>query len=300
MSQVRIRLPLTALRTFEVAARLLSFKAAADELRVTPTTVSNQIRQLEREWGCLLFVRKTRQVILTDAGRSLARVIGKAFDDIREEVEAHVSSLRKVVTLAAGPILSSRWLIPRLGAFYRRHPKIELILHHSPRITDASDLSTMIVIDWGNGGWVGLEATHLINVVYRPVASPALLAERGGIPSPADLARYPIIHQYDRTEWNSWLKRAGAPSVRFTEESIINDTNVVTQAAIDGLGVTLGTFPFIQSDIDAGRLVCPFDVDLHPSRSYHLLTRPGMREGTPEVAAVCDWLVAEARATPSA
>ena len=83
MSPPRSRLPLTALRSFEAAARLLSFKGAAEELRVTPTSVSNQIRQLERDWGCQLFVRKTRKVLLTDAGRSLARVVSRAFDDIR-------------------------------------------------------------------------------------------------------------------------------------------------------------------------------------------------------------------------
>lgn len=106
-------LPLTALRTFEAAARRMSFKDAAEELCVSPTTVSNQIRQLERDWGCLLFVRKTRQVVLTDAGRSLAWVLSRAFDDIRTEIESHVETPRKSVTLAVGPIFGSRWLIPR-------------------------------------------------------------------------------------------------------------------------------------------------------------------------------------------
>lgn len=141
------RLPLTALRTFEAAARRLSFKGAAEELCVSPTTVSNQIRQLERDWGCLLFLRKTRQVVLTDAGRSLAGVLSRAFDDIRTEIEGHIEVSRKAVTLAVGPIFGSRWLIPRLNRFRRQHPKIELVLHHSPRIISAEGMQTAIAVD---------------------------------------------------------------------------------------------------------------------------------------------------------
>ena len=99
-------LPLTALRTFEVAARRLSFKEAADELCVSATTVSNQIRQLEADWKCKLFIRKTRAVVLTDEGRSLSQVVTRAFDDIRAEVEVHMNPGRKSVTLAVGPISS--------------------------------------------------------------------------------------------------------------------------------------------------------------------------------------------------
>ena len=142
-------LPLTALRSFEAAARLLSFKAAAEELRVTPTSVSNQIRRLEMQWGCKLFVRKTRKVFLTDAGRSLSRVTSRAFEDILAEVQTHISSNRITVTLALGPMFGARWLIPRLSKFYRFNPNIELVLHHGSRITSADQLTATIAVDWG-------------------------------------------------------------------------------------------------------------------------------------------------------
>jgi LysR family glycine cleavage system transcriptional activator len=293
MGSARIRLPLTALRTFEAAARRLSFKEAAEELHVSPTTVSNQIRHLEKEWNCLLFVRKTRQVILTDAGRSLARVVSRAFDDIRLEVEAHIPTLRKTVTLAVGPIFGARWLIPRLSRFYRLYPKIELILLHSPRITSVESLNAAIAIDWGTGDWQGTEAKEIMRLHYEPVLSPALVKELGPIRSPADLQRFPIIHQNDRSEWHNWLRVAGHPDVRFRHETTILDANVVTQAAIDGSGVALGAFPFINSDVESGRLVCPFDVKLIPERAYFILTRPGARK-TPEIRAVCEWIEAEA------
>ena len=293
MKNSQQRLPLTALRSFEAAARLLSFKAAAEELRVTPTSVSNQIRQLELDWGCLLFVRKTRKVFLTDAGRSLARVMSRAFDDIRAEVETHISSNRKTVTLAVGPIFGARWLIPRLSKFYRLNPNIELVLHHSPRITDVEQLVATVAVDWGTGDWQGLNAHRLLDVIYRPVLSPSLLAECGGLASPADLARYPIIHQWDREEWNAWLKLVGQPDLRFARETVTRDSNLALQAAMDGQGVVMGTFPFVLGEVASGRLVCPFDTELHPARGYYLLNRPGARS-VPAVNAVCAWIEAEA------
>ena len=293
MKSSQQRLPLTALRSFEAAARLLSFKAAAEELRVTPTSVSNQIRQLELDWGCLLFVRKTRKVFLTDAGRSLARVMSRAFDDIRAEVETHISSNRKTVTLAVGPIFGARWLIPRLSKFYRLNPNIELVLHHSPRITDVEQLVATIAVDWGIGDWQGLNAHRLLDVIYRPVLSPSLLAECGGLTSPTVLARYPIILQWDREEWNAWLKLVGQPDLRFARETVTRDSNLALQAAMEGQGVVMGTFPFVSGEVASGRLVCPFETELHPARGYYLLNRPGARS-VPAVNAVCAWIEAEA------
>ena len=287
------RLPLNALRTFEAAARLLSFKDAADELCVSATTVSNQIRQLEKDWGCLLFVRHTRRVVLTDTGRSLAQVVSRAFDDIRAEVEAHVLTPRKTVTLAVGPIFGTRWLIPRLSRFRRLHPDIELVLQHGPRITSEADMPAQVAVDWGSGNWAGLEARRLFGITYSPVLSPALLAEHGPLERPEDLVRFPIIHQHDRSEWAAWLARAGVAGLRFAEETVIVDSNTVVQAARDGMGVALGIFPFIDDDVASGALIRPFDIDHLPERAFHLLTRAGAKPST-ELRKTCDWLLAEA------
>jgi LysR family glycine cleavage system transcriptional activator len=287
------RIPLAALRTFEAAARLQSFKQAALELSVTPATVSNQIRKLERDWGCQLFVRKTRQLVLTDSGRSLAQTVSRAFDDIQSEIAAYVTLPKKTVALAVGPIYASRWLIPRLNRFRRQHPEIELVLHHGPRITGAESMSTDVAVDWGVGDWSGLESTHLLNIRYLPVLSPLLAKQQGGLKKPADLAHFTILHQFDRSEWHAWLQLAEIPDLEFVDETVILDSNVIVQAAIDGQGVALGTFPFIQAEVDNGRLICPLDITLEPTRSYHLLTRPGARKNA-EIAIVCNWLEEEA------
>ena len=290
------KLPLTALRTFEVAARRLSFKDAADELCVSATTVSNQIRELERDWRCKLFIRKTRAVVLTDEGRSLSRVLTKAFDDIRAEVEVYGQSTRKTVTLAVGPIFGTRWLVPRLAQFRSDLPNVELILHDSPRITDAVMMGTHLAVDWGEGSWSGLQNYHLMDITYAPVLSKALMAERGGLKSPKNLARYTIIHQRDRSEWAAWLALAGCAGLTLKEEITITDTNTVMHAALEGQGVSLGIFPFVDQELKAGKLVKPFDIELKPTRSFYLLAKPSS-ERTPEVASVIRWLLDQAGAS---
>lgn len=295
MKSIRRRLPLTALRTFEAAARLESFKEAAQELNVSATTVSNQIRMLERDWHCLLFVRKTRQIVLTETGQSLSRVVRQAFDSIAREVDFHVTTSRSAVSMAVGAIFGARWLTPRLKQFHRDLPRIELSLHRGRRITGPSDMPAAIVVDWGTGDWPGLEAEPLLSIRYSPVVSPALARSSGGLSSPSDLTRFPILHQHDRSEWNAWLDLAGATGLHFAEETTIEDSNIAIQAAIDGQGVALGTFPFLQSEVDAGHLLKPFTIDLAPTRSYFILTRPGARRRT-EIATVCQWLQREAKA----
>jgi len=290
------RLPLAALRIFEVAARLQSFKLAAQELNVTPTTVSNQIRKLERDWGCQLFIRKTRQLVLTEVGRSLAQTVSRAFGDIKAEIEAHVTMAKKTVTLEVGPIFASRWLIPRLNRFRRQQPDIELVLHHGSRISGVETMNADAAVDWGEGNWPGLDSTHLLNIRYLPVLSPHLAAKKGGFKEPKDLLRFTILHHSDRTEWDDWLSLAGLPELDFIDETMIEDSNVILQAAIDGHGVALGIFPLIQSEVENGRLICPTDIILDPKRSYHLLTRPGMRNN-PDVETVCRWLENEAAST---
>jgi hypothetical protein len=160
-------------------------------------------------------------------------------------------------------------------------------------------MPTPIAVDWGLGEWPGLEAQHLISIRYAPVLSPTLARSSGGIEHPSDLARLPIIHQQERVEWAAWLELVGATGVKFSDETIIDDSNMALQAAIDGQGVILGIFPFVQGEIDAGRLIKPFQQDLAPARAYHLLTKPGARR-RPQVAAICDWLVKEAAAYQSA
>lgn len=294
-SRGRRRLPLNALRTFEVAARLQSFKDAAEELGVSATTVSNQIRMLERDWSLQLFVRKTRQVVLTEAGQSLSRVVQQSFDAIARELDSRLFASRSAVSIAVGAIFGARWLTPRLTKFRRDLPRIELTVQRGTRFTGPADMPTPIAVDWGYGDWPGLEVQRLVEIRYAPVLSPALAKAAGGLKRPADLARLPILHQQERLEWSAWFDLVGAADVNIADETIIDDSNMALQAAIDGQGVALGIFPFVQNEIDSGRLIKPFDQELTPARSYFLLVKPGTRR-RPEIAATCEWLLKEAAA----
>lgn len=297
MSGKTRNLPLTALRTFEVAARRLSFKDAADELCVSATTVSNQIRQLEADWNCKLFIRQTRAVVLTDEGRSLSQVVTRAFDEIRAEVEVHMNPARKSVTLAVGPIFGSRWLVPRLARFREAHPRIDLVLHESPRITDAAMMTSHLAVDWGTGNWSGLNSQKLLDITYSPVVRADVIDAFGGLKEPSDLTRIPLIHQRDKSEWSAWFKLAGVADFEPVAETTIRDSNLVLQAALDGQGAALGVFPFVSNDIGSARLVKPFDIDLIPQRSFYLLGRPSSPR-TREVSVVQNWLLEQAARSP--
>jgi LysR family glycine cleavage system transcriptional activator len=283
------RLPLTALRTFEAAARLESFKDAAEELGVTATTVSNQIRMLEKDWGCQLFVRMTRQVVLTEIGQSLGRVVRQSFESIAQEVEFHIASKRQSVSLAVGSIIGARWLMPRLNSFRMDLPNIDLVLRRGRRITSPNDMPAAVVVDWGVGDWNGLDVEPLMKIRYSPVISPKLIKGRQGLKMPSDIARFAAIHQQDRSEWRAWLNAAGVGDLVFMDEMIIEDSNIAHQAVLMEQGIGLGILPFVQDEIDCGVLVKPFKQELVPEKSYYILTRPGARQRR-EVAAVCDWL----------
>ena len=283
------RLPLTALRTFEAAARLESFKDAAEELGVTATTVSNQIRMLEKDWGCLLFVCMTRQVVLTEIGQSLGRVVRQSFESIAQEVEFHIAAKRQSVSMAVGSIIGARWLMPRLNSFRHDLPKIDLVLRRVRRITSPNDMPAAVVVDWGMGDWNGLDVEPLMKIRYSPVIAPKLIKGRHALKSLRDIARFTAIHQQDRSEWRAWLNAAGASDLLFQDEAIIEDSNIALQAILLEQGIGLGIFPFVQDEIDRGVLIKPFAQDLVPEKSYYILTRPGARQRR-EVAAVCDWL----------
>lgn len=290
------RLPLTALRAFEAAARGLSFKDAAAELGVTPASVSNQVRQLEKSWACLLFVRKTRQLELTAQGQALFAVVAQAFSGLCQGIEAlnftGFSAGVKQVSLAVGPLFGTRWLAPRLGHWYAQHPQFVLALHQAEPIHHAHQLQTTAAIAWGDGHWPGLHSQRLLDCWFAPVLSPSLLAKHAGLTVAADLARYPVVHQQTRTDWRAWMAQAEASSVPFLRETVMADANMAIQAAIDGQGVALGVFPLVQGDIDAGRLMCPLNQPLRTADSYYLLTRPEDQHRR-EVQAMATWMAAQ-------
>lgn len=282
---------LQSLRNFEAAARHLSFKSAANELCVTPTAVSHHIKKLEEQLECLLFERKTRRVILTAQGQDLFNALYKSFNEV-DEVIKQIKSHRErdVVTLGLGSIIGTRWLAPRLGDFWSRHPDIDLRLHHTslPRQQDTDHFD--LAIAWGDGNWSNSEFILFIQIQVTPVLSPELKQPE----SISDLFDYALIHQSNRITWQQWFQHAGIERDIDHTSMVIDDANLILQAALDGQGVALGILPFVQDELSNGRLVRPFELSIDPGQAYYLLYRKNTLE-KPAVKAVRDWLVEQVR-----
>jgi LysR family glycine cleavage system transcriptional activator len=285
------RLPsLSALRVFEAAARLGSFKRAADELAVTATAVSHQVRALETHLGLPLFDRQVRKVVLTDAGTVLYPVLRDGFDAF----EAVVGRLqqrpkRSRVTISATRAFTARWLVPRVADFARRHRDIDLQLHASDSAVYLGDHGVDIAIRYGRGPYPGLVAEPMFTDRFAPLANPRL-----GLRTLRRLEKLPLIHfSWKRQDtrnptWETWFTAAGLRwsdppgSLRFSDE------DHAIQAAVAGQGVALLSLALVAREIEAGHLVQPFGPTL-PGHTYHLVMA-AEDEPRPAVEAAARWL----------
>jgi LysR family glycine cleavage system transcriptional activator len=289
--------PLNALRAFDAGARYLSFTRAAAELNVTQAAVSHQIRLLERELGVTLFRRSTRKLTLTDEGEILRRAvhdalagIGDALDEIRG-----LNARARTLTVSLTPTFGGRWLAERLSRFWRRHPDIDLRLHHSIELVDFARDDVDMAVRWGRGLWPGVEARFLMHSSLTPVCSPGLLKGRHPLRAPRDLRHHTLLHAYNYEAWTQWLKAAGVEDVDAKRGPIIDDPAVLDQATLEGQGVTLGRISLLTDHLATRRLVRPFDLNLETEFAYYMVYPPGALAKA-KVKAFHDFLLAEAAA----
>lgn len=283
--------PFAAIRAFEAAARHLSFKEAAQELGLTPTAISHQIRQLERLTGRALFIRHTRRVELTVDGRRFADDVAPALDALATAfARLRDSSGRDSVTLGAGPIFASRWLVPRLARFWDHHPGIDLRLHHSPLPVWQQIAQFDLAIAWGAGGWPGVVSEPLLRIEVSPVVSPELAGHLSDPPSPEQLLSLPLLHHRNQTGWREWLRAVGVTMPVDLPGIVFEDANVMTQAALSGRGAALGILPFVADELSSGRLVQPFPLSVDPGDAYFLIYRQRALAND-AVASVRQWLL---------
>lgn len=306
--------PLNALRAFEIAARHLSFKLAAEELSVTPTAISHQIRGLEEDLGVPLFRRLTRALELTPEGEAMLPKLREAMAAIAASVEA-VRALRPVsrLSVVAPPSFASRWLVPRLHRFSRLRPDVELHLASATKAIDASDAGGLGVepppprgdgaqlwIRFGSGRYPGYRTDWLFEPEYTAVCSPALLRAKIPLRQPSDLQRHNLIYDdtvpdsRERPTWVQWLEAAGVPAVRPEAGLHFSDSGLAIAAALDGLGVALLSKPLVAAEVAAGRLVVPFDIGVRRRFAYYVVTPEATAE-VPTVAAFRAWLLDEVR-----
>lgn len=297
------RLPaLGSLRAFEAAARLSSFKAAADELAVTPAAISQQVRSLEDDLGVKLFTRSARAVALTSAGHQLQPVLTTAFMQIGEKIEeirpADTGPLR---VESSSPILT-KWLMPRLHRFAERYPELNVSITSVSRISNLEQGGPDVFIRFTQLPGDDVFCHKLCDEYCLPLAAPHLV-KRLNLKEPLDLLRAPLLHDTShelfRTEchWPTWFAHVGldpAASDRGTRFDKYSADHAI-DAAVNGAGVVLGRRFLARLDMVAGRLVAPFGPMIAHGISYYVMCRKG-HEKRPDVAAFINWAITEAAA----
>lgn len=290
---------LNALRAFEAALRHQSFVAAADELNVTASAISQQIRTLEEYLETPLFVRSKVGISPTAQAR-------EAYPEIRDGLARLAAGLQKLrapsgdnlVTMTVPPSFAAKWLLPRIERFRAKHPGLDIRLDTTDRLADFATEGIDIGVRYGLGGYAGLQADKLFDEEVFPVCSPALLPKLPQRPDLQWLAGMTLIHDstsdFDPTfpTWRSWLLARGAvfdPSRGLQ----LNSSLLATQAALDGQGVTLARAVVVDGDVKAGRLVRPFDSVDGTACAYHVVYSKHALD-RPKVQRVRAWLFEEA------
>ena len=282
---------LSALRAFEAAARHRSAKRAAEELSVTPTAISHQIRQLEEQLGVPLFIRKPRQLLLTAQGRELLTTASDAFDALADTVaRLRPTPTSRSVTLSTIPAVAARWLLPRVSELRDAHPDLNLNLQISHQLVPLDGVAADMAIRYGAGHWPGLQADKLFDNTFVPACAPSL-----GVRSHEDLRHTTLIHYHPPNHkgallsWPAWQKLAKVPGLDIDAGLVFSDETHTITAALGGQGIALMSRRLIAEELADGRLVEPFGPVL-PGEPFHLVYPPE-RLKEPAILAVRDWVL---------
>jgi len=312
-------LPWTALRAFEAASRLGSFKAAAVELMVTPTAVSHQMKRLERHLGLALFERLHRSLRLTPAGETLAAEAQGAFLRLEQTLAGlrlqGLAAGQDSLTVSAVPSFATKWLAPRLHGFQATHPRIGLRIVANEALVDLRrDRIVDIALRYGPGPYgAGVHAERLwpkgeIVAVCAPalardpsLRAPSGLARQMLIRTAAPATRKPSRQRSSGPDWLSWLAAARVPvdgaARRMLEGPLFSASQLAIEAAVAGQGVALAPTVLVERDIASGRLVRLFDIGLPDPNGFWVLCRAG-RERESRIRIFLKWLRQEAARTP--
>jgi LysR family glycine cleavage system transcriptional activator len=256
--------PLNALRSFEAAARNRSFRNAAEELCVSHSAISHQVKLLEEYLGVRLFIRKARSVELTQAGRSYYPVLREAFDQVAEGTAAIMAPFgASVLTIQLYSTFAIRWLIPRLPGFQSANPDIQIRLQTAQSDVDFEQQDVDMCVMIGNPSNDQLQYDYLFSTELFPVASPGILTGKNTVVTPEDLVNQTLLQVYPSArDWRDWLRANNVDHLVSPDDGLQFDSYELSiTTAVQGQGVALGMHPYIARDLQAGILV-----DLFPER----------------------------------
>jgi LysR family transcriptional regulator, glycine cleavage system transcriptional activator len=302
MPNKRYRLPQVAFfQGFEAAARNLSFTKAAEELFLTQSAVSRQIKALEDQLGVALFERRPRSLILTEAGQTLYRVTTDALDRLQNAIDqlGSVSRTRQLsVTTTTG--FASLWLIPRLPRFTNLYPGIDVRISATTDMLNLERSLVDLAIRYCPPETVPKGTIRLFGEEILPVCSPALLRDRSRprLKRPQQLKDHTLLHfDYPGAvksfmDWGTWLSALGLGDLNPVRALQFSQYEQMIQAAINGQGVALGRQPLVNDLIRSGALVVPFKNTVVGSRAYFLVESPAA-SGKPHVHQFVEWLLDE-------
>jgi len=288
------RLPsLRALRVFQVAGRHLSFKLAAAELCLSASAVSHQVRNLEEHLGIELFVRRTRALDFTGAGQKYFMFLDGMFSRLETETRQLAAEYgRNLIRLCVPPFFAGELLLPRLQSFHDLAPDTDIRLATQPSLMKIHPAEADLSILLGNGDWPAL-VTHRL-FAHRLVVgcAPALAA---GL-DPSSFASLDgqtlIVHENRPDAWDNWARALDTPPPRAGKVICCDSMSEVMQAAAQGLGVAIVSWPLARNRFDTGELVRVFAQEVATNEHFHLAHRPEESERA-DVAQLIDWIVAE-------
>ena len=296
-------------RAFLAVARHLNFRAAAEELALTQSAVSRQIQSLEDEVGVALFLRHTRAVELTSAGAQLQRAVTPALERIDASVRLiRQTSGRKSVAITTWASFASMWLIPRMEAFQRDNPEIDIRIDATDNVLDLETSDVDLALRYSLPQHAARGAQRLFGEQLAVVASPWLLKSHPAITQPADVARHTLIEagdahrlqHLDWLTWERWLDLHGCGNLQPKRWLFLNYAHQIAQAALTGQGLALARMPLVADSLASGDLVEVLpEFRMDSPLAYWLLVGPRSQQ-RPEVTAFCAWLQLQAAATRAA
>lgn len=291
MGMSLLQLPsLDMVKGFVAVGRRMSVSQAADDLCVTQSAMSKQIRNLEDALGVRLFQRNWRSLAFTPQGERLFDTLNSCMQQLQDGFESVGLTSRRPVTISASVGVMALWLLPRLAQFQKLHPDIELRIAASNEVMDLTSEGIDLAIRYCDESRAPSGAVCLFTESIAPVSNPSLCV--GRVDSPEDIRRYVLLdfeHRHEWLTWNGWLASRGLSASMARSVLRFNQYDQVIQAAVAGQGIALGRLELLEAMLQDGRLEVVQSIPAYPSGHSYWLVQASASPRS-DVLRVLEWI----------